>query len=667
MPNIVIFGGTCEGRRLAEAFSGTGLELFVCVATEYGAGLLPVSPNIHIHAGRMDAGQMAELFRTVGADCCLDATHPYAAAVTENIYEACRKERLPYIRVLRRELPPEEQPGAVFVENIAQAVTYLSTVTGNIFITTGSRDLEEYTRLDGYRERCFARVLPTLPVMEKCRSLGFEGKNLIGMQGPFSEELNLAMLKQTNASWLVTKSSGKEGGYPEKCEAAVRAGAGIVVIGRPAEKAEQTMELEEAIAGLREKYGLAAAKKSRRQVWLIGMGPGQEALLTRQAYDCLQACDVLIGAKRVLEIWKGWESKPFYDAYRRDEVCAILREHPEYEKAAVVYSGDIGFYSGAKGMQALLEEFEVHPVSGISAPLYFLNRLGLPWEEVRLVSCHGQSGELLFEICKNSRVCALLGDRGAVSAISSSLLEAGLETVRITVGERLSYPEERIVSGMPKELAGQEFDTLSVALFENPAPRAEAVVPGMRDDGFLRDQVPMTKEEIRILSLAKLGLVQDAVVYDVGAGTGSVSVEAARLCARGRVYAVEKKPEAVELLRKNKKKFAAWNMEIVEGCAPGCLEGLRAPTHVFIGGSSGRLAEIVEAVRMKNERARFVITAVTLETISQIEALKKAFPEYGGMEVVQVNVAKSRSLGGYHLMRAENPVFIVSFGGEERF
>lgn len=668
MPKIVIFGGTCEGRRIAEVFGGTELELHICVATEYGASLLPDCGNIYVHTGRMDCLEMTDFLTGLQADCCLDATHPYAVAVTENISEACRSIGLPYIRVLRKDMAPAcGQSRAVFKESIEEAVRYLSKTAGNILITTGSRDLEEYTKLADYRKRCFARVLPTLPVMEKCKALGFEGRNLIGMQGPFSEELNLAMLKQVKASWLVTKNSGKEGGYPEKCEAAIRAGVNLVVIGRPAEHAENMMETEEAIAYLRGKCSAAAEAKtkgSKRQVYLIGMGPGRQDLLTEEARSCLGQCDVRIGAKRILEICPEYEDRPFFVSYQKEEICAFLREHPEYKKAAIVYSGDIGFYSGAKGMGELLEEFEVHPVGGISSPLYFLNRLGLPWEDVCLVSCHGKKGNLFAKIRSRSRVCALLGERSAVSDICRELLEFGMDRVRVTVGERLSYREERIISGSLTEMTGQEFDTLSVALFENPDPVPERISPGLKDEAFIRDKVPMTKEEIRILSLAKLGLARDSVVYDVGAGSGSVSVEAALLCACGRVYAVEKKPEAAELLQKNRKRAAAYNMKIVEGSAPECLEGLEPPTHVFIGGSGGRLEDIVEAVRRRNDKARFVINAVTLETISQLKTLRERFPEYADMEVVQVSVAKSRALGAYHLMSAENPVFIISFGGQ---
>lgn len=683
MAKVVIFGGTCEGRLIGEAFAGTKLELHICVATEYGASLLPDCENIHIHAGRMEQAEMEAFLDGLGAECCLDATHPYAAAVTRNIRAACRHGGLPYIRVLRRE-EKADAAAVVYQESVADAVNYLASTEGNIFITTGSKELEAYTKLPGYRQRCFARVLPTFSVMEKCKALGFEGKNLIGMQGPFSEELNLAMLRQVNASWLVTKNSGKEGGYPEKCEAALRAGAGIVVIGRPAETSENVMELAEALDYLRtlcgtKKGDLGQAETLseglcpvlpkdgqafRQQVYLVGMGPGREEMLTKEALECLERCDVLIGAKRMLEIWPGHVSKPCYVCYRKEEIHDFLKNHPEYKRACILYSGDIGFYSGAKGMRELGAKFELHPICGISSPLYFLNRLGVPWEDVRLVSCHGQRINLFSEIRFGHRVCTLLGERDTVAKICRKLIEAGMEGVRVTVGERLSYPEERILSGPPRDFAERETDSLAVALFENPAPEKERAALGMKDDAFIRGKAPMTKEEIRILSLAKLGLQKDSVMYDVGAGTGSVSIEAALLCRFGWVYGIEGKEEAAELLLENKKKFFADQLEIVKGWAPDCLEGLDAPTHVFIGGSGGRLLEIIRTVRKKNEKARFVVNAVTLETLSKLERIREEFPEYADMEVVQVSVAKSRPLGGYHMLSAQNPVYIISFGGQ---
>ena len=175
----------------------------------------------------------------------------------------------------------------------------------------------------------------------------------------------------------------------------------------------------------------------------------------------------------------------------------------------------------------------------------------------------------------------------------------------------------------------------------------------------------MTKEEIRVISLSKLKLRGGFVLYDIGAGTGSVSVEAALSSDSGTVYAIEKNPQAVSLIVRNKCKFRAENLEVIEGEAPEAFRALPAPTHVFIGGSGKKLIEIIRSVREKNRHARFVLNAVTLETIAQIEEIGRTFCAYRNPEVVQVNTAKSRPLLGYHLMSAQNPVYIVSFGGKD--
>lgn len=685
MAGIIIFGGTIEGRLLAEAFQNTDLDVHICVATEYGAALLPVCRNIHVHIGRMDVEQMEAFFREISAEYCLDATHPYASAVTENIYNACRGTRLPYIRVLRKEgkFETDRNKGdvqVVYKESIEDAAAFLNNTTGNILITTGSRDLEQYTQITDYKNRCFARVLPTVQVVEKCRGLGFEGRNLIGMQGPFSEELNFWMMKQIEASWLVTKNSGKEGGYQDKCEAALRAGVSILVIGRRAENVESAMDLHVAIQFVRSRFLNESLLQERtleesvleenldkpdkkRKVYLIGMGPGNLNLLTRQAVECLEKCDVIIGAKRVVDICKGYVEKPLFQSYKREEIAAYIKEHSEYRKIAIVYSGDIGFYSGARNMKEYLKEYKIQTISGISSPVYFLNKLGIPWDNTKLISCHGQVLNLIPVIKNNKRVCVLLGKRDAVIKQCRKLVDFNMNHIKVTIGERLSYPEERVITGFPSELLCEEVDPLSLVLFENPSPDTKVIGPGIEDSAFSRGKVPMTKQETRVLSLVKLKLTQDSILYDIGAGTGSISIEAALQCKKGYVYAVEKGQEAVSLIEENKRRFQVENLEIVNGEAPDCLDDLPAPTHAFIGGSGGRVLDIIRVIREKNEKVRFVMNAVTLETIAKAEQIKKEFPEYRDMEVIQVNVSRSRELRGYHLMNAENPVYIVCFGG----
>lgn len=274
---VVIFGGTTEGRQLAEYLIQLNkkqkmqtIEVHVCVASEYGAQVLPEDAALKVHVGRLEQADMQEFLQKVQADICVDATHPYAVIVTQNIYQACKVVGVPYVRV-RREM--QEEPGnadsvmqmsgthiadadgkrytdetsdSVYVKDTQAAVDYLKGETGNILITTGSKELHLYTQIPNYESRCTARVLPTPSVVEACTELGFTGKHLICMQGPFDLEMNLATLRYANADFLVTKASGKNGGYDEKCEAALAAGVHLVVIGRPREQVEPVMSLAQA-------------------------------------------------------------------------------------------------------------------------------------------------------------------------------------------------------------------------------------------------------------------------------------------------------------------------------------------------------------------------------------------------------------------------------------
>ena len=485
------------------------------------------------------------------------------------------------------------------------------------------------------------------------------------------------MLKQADCRYLVTKDSGKEGGYEEKCEAALRAGVKLVVVKRPRETAVdsrvsdafQAMSLSEAIDYLSARYGLM----TKRTVYLIGAGPGAAELFTGEAVRCLQEADCVIGAQRILQSCEQIVQKPQFCAYKAEDVAAFLKAHSEYRKAALVYSGDIGFYSAAMGMAEALQGFRVMPVSGISTAQYFLDRIGVGWQDTELVSRHGKQICLIPLLLRKGKVFALLGREGEAAEICRSLLELGLYRVRVAVGERLSYPEERIVQGTPQELSKMDFGNLSVIYLELEGWKIGAypVTPGLPDASFVRNhgeekKVPMTKQGVRILSLARLELTENAIVYDIGAGTGSVSVEAARLCPSGCVYAVEQRHEAVELLKSNRVRFHVENMVIIEGNAPDALEPLPVPTHVFIGGSSGCLMEIIRAVKEKNPAARFAVNAVTLETMAQIGQIPERFPEYQDMEILQANLTRSRHVGQYHMMNAENPVMIACFGGESR-
>lgn len=656
MGKIVVFGGTSEGRKFAEIFSGCSLEIFLCVVSEYGASLLPEAKNIHVHIGAMNENEMEKFLREYTPDYCLDATHPYAEEASENILTCCSHLKIPCIRITR-EQEELESMDIYYKDSIEEAVEFLQNTEGNVFLSTGSKNLEKFALLKNYKERCIARVLPTLEVMKKCKELGFEGKNLIGMQGPFIKEMNVLMLRESNAAWLVTKNSGKAGGFLEKCEAAKEVGAKVLVIGRKAEKSKNQMTFSEAVTLIQERYHI----KHKRYVYMVGIGVGDTRYMTKQAREILEECDVIIGAKRMLAACNFQGKKPQFESYKKEEIVHFLDAHQEYKKACIVYSGDVGFYSGAKGMTGLLKEYEVHQVTGISSPVFFLNQLNIPWEQVRLISCHGQNGNLLQEIKRHAKVCTLLGKEDDIKNISRELLKFGMDQVKITVGEKLSYPTERVIKGYPKDFLEETIDALSVALFENKDYHKETQ-RGILDEEFFRGQVPMTKGEVRAIVLRKLQLEKDSIVYDIGAGTGSISIEAAQICTEGKIYAIEQKDEAVELLEKNKHQFQACNMQIVKGEAPDILENLESPTHAFIGGSNGKIKEILKEIQRKNPKIRVVISAIAIETIAEAQKLKEEYPD---MEIVQIQISKAQKLGRYHLMKGQNPVYLFSFGGKK--
>ncbi|MFR3483534.1 MAG: precorrin-6Y C5,15-methyltransferase (decarboxylating) subunit CbiT [Clostridia bacterium] len=201
-----------------------------------------------------------------------------------------------------------------------------------------------------------------------------------------------------------------------------------------------------------------------------------------------------------------------------------------------------------------------------------------------------------------------------------------------------------------------EFGNLAVLLIENP--HAADCRHQLRDEDFLRGKVPMTKEEIRLLSVAKLDIHPQDVIWDIGAGTGSVSIALAYAASEGMVYAIERNEEAVALLAENRKRLGAYNVQIRQATAPEGLEKLPAPDKVFIGGSSGNMDAILEAVLRKNPTAQVVINAITLETLqAAVSSMEQRQME---PEILCASMAKADVVGGYHMMRGLNPIYILS-------
>ena len=388
------------------------------------------------------------------------------------------------------------------------------------------------------------------------------------------------------------------------------------------------------------------------QVTLVGLGCGTAATMTQAGLAAVTGADCLVGAARVLDALGGDCTPNRHAATRAEDIFSLL-QGGGWKCPCVVYSGDTGFYSGANSLLALLEQAGVEPtvVPGISSVQWLSARLARPWQDWTLVSAHGTDCDAVAAVSQGKPAFFLTGGRLTPAILCQELTAAGLGQLPVTVGERLSYADEHITTGAAASLAQRDFDSLSVLLAE-PAPRPyPRRCAGFPDGAFLRGDVPMTKQEVRAAALAKLGVRPTDTVWDVGAGTGSVSVE---------LYAVECEGDAFALMTQNRQRLGAWNLSLVHGAAPAALADLPAPDAAFIGGSKGNLRAIVDTVLAKNPAARLCVSAIALETLGEAVA---ALTAHGiRPDVTQLSVSRSREAGALHLLMANNPVFLISGG-----
>lgn len=738
MTPILIFSGTTEGRTLSEALQHSQIPCKVCVATDYGSEVMSPGDYITLHTGRLNSVQMLDLMTTEPFLAVVDATHPFATEVSKNIKESADKARLPYLRVRREtgSIQTEGRGKVTPVKNQQQCVKLLSGMEGNILLTTGSKELPLYCQKPELRERLFVRVLPGEESLRICREQGLTGKQIIAMQGPFSKELNVALLKQFHISCLVTKESGETGGYPEKLAAAAELQIPVIVIENPeshkqeaphsvlsaesggssetaessglpshlaeAEGSSETAEvsglsLQETAAALEHITGRQIFLKKVKVV-LAGIGMGAPGIFTEEVKREIKQADYLFGAKRILSsLPEQWNTKAKkQNLYLAEDIFSCLSEELKHTQqnrlsAVLLFSGDIGFFSGAKKARETFVQWEkeleqagiaaeLSCCPGISSVSYLSAKSGISYQNAKILSLHGVSGKTggqageeyaaerqREEIHKAVRmaekertVFLITSGLSDIKALGRAIAERKNLKIRMTIGYQLSYPEEKIFTIEPENCGSLQEEGLYTCILENEAYQEPRLTHGYPDESFCRGKVPMTKEEVREVSLCKLRLTQNAVLYDIGSGTGSIAVEAGALSENIKVYAIERKEEALGLIRENCKKFGLGNVELVAGTAPEALEALPAPTHGFIGGSGGNLKEILALLYRKNPNMRVVITAVTLETVGELAEIGREFP-ITEEELVQISVSRAKAAGRYHLMQAENPVYLMSF------
>lgn len=389
------------------------------------------------------------------------------------------------------------------------------------------------------------------------------------------------------------------------------------------------------------------------KICLVGCGCGRETLCA-DAAEAIRSADALIGAPRLLDLFPETETKiPALSAKEIAEALSSLR----CSEVCVLFSGDSGFYSGARLLVPLLpENSEWRILPGISSLQLLAARLGEPWQNWRLCSAHGVDCDPVWEVCHGQKVFFLTGGKLGPTELCGQLTEAGLGTLSIIVGEQLGCLEERIHRGSAEAFSQMKFSPLSCMLAE-AAPRRQRRTPGLPDAEFERtEKVPMTKQEVRAAALAKLGVGAQDICWDIGTGTGSVAVELA-LQARA-VWAVERNREALRTAERNREKHGAWNLHLKEGRAPEALEGLPKPDAVFVGGSGGRLEEILKTIYYVNRKARICVSAIALETLQgAIECLQKLGYE---TEISQIAVSRSKPAGDLTLMLAQNPVYLIT-------
>lgn len=681
MSKVFVFAGTTEGRKLFELLKKNNISCTVSVATDYGANLLSENSKCKVLSGRMSKEDMLSAVKKSKCLCLVDATHPFAVAVTSQIKLVCSELGVKYVRLLRNiDEQKDVADSLLFFDSVKSAAEYVKDKRGNVFVASGAKDLNVITDTIEDKSRIFARVLPSEDSLLKCIHSGLCEKNIIAMQGPFSSFMNEAMFRETKAKFVITKESGAAGGFEEKIIAAKKCGAITLAVKNPesktGEKAQKSYSYSEAVklleTILRKRISFSAPK-----IILAGIGPGGVDFVTKEVFSAVQNADVVFGAKSVLAN-PLFEGKKKINSYLFSEVSGYLQDHPECENPLVAFSGDCGFYSGAIAFAKECEgKYSYSLLPGISSVNYFSAKIGSPWQDWKLLSMHGKYCNVESFVKSNQKCFVILSGKKDLHELLTRLGEAYknkiIPEVKVTIGFNLSREDENIICiniGGSRKLKGQpslesfsfEKEGLYSVLVERQSLPNLKFSAGIKDSIFCRKNIPMTKRDVRLVILNRMSLAEDSIVYDIGCGTGSVTVEAALIARQGFVYAVDKNKEAVELTKMNLLRFGISNAKVVQKTAPDGLCEFPVPDCAFIGGSSGNLVDIIKALLKRNPLMRIVLSAVTLETFCMIKEAVSLLP-VDDLDFTQVSISHSEKLGKYNFVKAENPVWIVSFSG----
>ena len=469
MKKILVFGGTTEGRLTAQFLAENQIACDVCVATEYGEEVLAESEFVHVKTGRLSEPAMKEVLAKEDYAAVIDATHPFATEVSKNIMH-CMKENSVELPLYRFERKTEGTDSfCSFFYSAEECAESLKSTDGTILLTTGSKDLPLFCQTEELKRRLVVRVLPAVESVRLCHEAGLEGRQIIAMQGPFSQKMNETQIEDFHVSVLVTKESGKTGGEDTKIAACRKKGIKCFIIRKPAEQPgcdapenyKTVNSIRQLADALEADYALKLKTTCRLNIILAGIGMGSPENETVEVHNALLKADYAFGASRMLEsITTGAKKFPYYMA---KDIVPVLRQVEAEESGAynavVLFSGDTGFYSGAANLYAELKSsgFEnVRILPGIPSLSYLAAKFNLSWQNVRIISAHGIAKECWLEslrsaVCSGALVFFITSGAEDVQSIARELIllkknDTKIADYIVQLGYQLSYADEKLYS-----------------------------------------------------------------------------------------------------------------------------------------------------------------------------------------------------------------------------
>ena len=392
-------------------------------------------------------------------------------------------------------------------------------------------------------------------------------------------------------------------------------------------------------------------------VYIVSMGVGSKKFMTFEAVEIINSCDVVIGGKRYINCYD--DKEKFEIKNNLSDVIEYIDKNHKLKKIAILASGDAFMYGIGSYIVKKLNHINFKNISGISSIQYLANVCGLSWQDIYITSVHARKKDICSIVSQNSKI-GILTDSNT-SEIINKLYNNNFGDLYIYIGQNLSYEDEKILVGNIKEFINEEFSDLCILIIINNSKKFyNYISTGIPDELFERDKVPMTKEEVRALSLSKLKLTDNSIVFDIGCGTGSVTVECGIILKNGFVYSVDRNREAVNLTNKNIKKFNIYNAKVFEDDAIHFLKSTNIiPTRVFIGGSGNKINEILNIIYNKCDNVRIVVNCITIESLYEtIKFLNDI--GYINIECVSVSVSKNKKAGSKNMMIAQNMVYIIT-------